>query len=99
MCLANGKKRLSFMTMSMQVSRVFARACFFFVAGVILASLFIWSMAQGILIHVTRPDFAIVSDRDTTAFAYYFVGWISGVAALALYWQSKNLFHYAEIAK
>ncbi len=78
---------------------VFAKAGFFFVVGVILASLFIWSMMQGLLIHLTRPDFAIISDRDTTAFAYYFVSWISGVAALALYWQAKNLFHYAEISK
>ena len=87
------------MTMSHEVRGVFTKAGFFFVVGVILASLFAWSMMQGILVHVTRPDLTIVTDRDTTAFAYYFIGWISGVAALALYWQAKNLYHYAEISK
>lgn len=87
------------MPMNREVRVVFAKACFFFVVGVILASLFLWSMMQGILVHMTRPDLAIISDRDTTAFAYYFIGWISGVAALALYWQAKSLYHYAEISR
>ena len=76
-----------------------SESVFFFIVGVILASLFVWSMMQGILIHITRPDFAIITDRDTTAFAYYFVGWVSGVGALALYWQAKNLFHFARISQ
>ena len=87
------------MPMRNEVRGIFLRSFFFFVVGVVLASMFIWSMMQGILIHVTRPDFAIITDRDTTAFAYYFIGWISGVAALALYWQAKSLYHYAEISK
>ncbi len=87
------------MPMRNEVRTIFLRSFFFFVVGVVLASMFIWSMMQGILIHVTRPDFAIITDRDTTAFAYYFIGWISGVAALALYWQAKSLYHYAEISK
>ncbi|HLC80091.1 MAG TPA: hypothetical protein VJG83_06800 [archaeon] len=84
--------------MNLQVREMMAKAIFFFIVGVILASLFIWSMMQGILIHVTRPDFAIITDRDTTAFVYYFVGWICGVASLALYWQARNLFHFARIS-
>lgn len=85
--------------MEKQVREIFARSIFFFVVGVVLASLFLWSMMQGILIHATRPSLTIPTDRDVLALSYYFVGWISGVAALALYWQAKNLYHYAEISK
>ena len=85
--------------MNTEVKAMLSESVFFFIVGVILASLFVWSMMQGILIHITRPDFAIITDRDTTAFAYYFVGWVSGVGALALYWQAKNLFHFARISQ
>ena len=77
--------------MAAEVKNMFAKATFFFIVGVILASLFVWSMINGILLHLSH-DFHI-------AFAYYFIAWVSGVAALTLYWQSKNLFHYAEISK
>ena len=70
---------------------MFVRGVFFFTLGVILASLFMWSMVNGVATHL-GGDFS-------SAFAYYFVGWISGVAALALYWQAKHLFHFAEISK
>ncbi|MCR4368952.1 MAG: hypothetical protein NUV67_03535 [archaeon] len=77
--------------MDKQVFEMFARGAFFFVVGVILASLFMWSMMQGVAIHL--------KGNDSVAFSYYFVGWMSGVAALSLYWQAKNLLHFAEISK
>lgn len=85
--------------MNRQVRVMFLESLFFFVAGVILASFFIWSMVQGVLLHTTPAGPGADPSKDTIAFGYYFVGWVSGVAALALYWQAKNLFHYAEISK
>ncbi len=78
---------------------MFVRATLFFVFGVILSSLFIWSIMQGVMIHLSHPDNVILSQKDAAAFSYYFVGWISGIGALALYWQAKKLFHLAEISK
>jgi len=77
--------------MDKQVTEMFVKAVFFFTMGVILASLFMWSMMQGITTHF--------NGNDTGAFQFYFVGWMSGVAALSLYWQSKNLFHFAKISR
>lgn len=85
--------------MNKQVIEMFVKSVFFFVTGVILASLFVWSMMQGILIHMTNPGRSGFPAPDSIAFTYYFVGWISGVAALALYWQAKNLFHFAKISQ
>lgn len=69
---------------------MFTQAVFFFIVGVILASLFVWSMMQGILAHF--------NSNDSLAFTYYFVGWISGIAALSLYWQARRIFHFAKIS-
>jgi len=77
--------------MDKQVKEMFIKATTFFVFGVVLASLFVWSMMQGIIAHFANDN--------SLAFSYYFVGWISGVAALSLYWQAKSLFHYATISK
>ena len=78
------------MSIAKTVHLTVAKSVFFFMAGVILASLFVWSMVQGHIMHTKGLN---------DAFAYYFVGWFSGVAALALYWQAKNLYHYAEISR
>ena len=77
--------------MNSQVMEMMGKAIFFFAIGVILASLFMWSMMQGVTHHL--------DGNDTTAFTYYFVGWISGVAGFALYFQAKNLFHFARISQ
>ena len=74
-----------------QVREMFVKSVFFFVVGVALASLFMWSMMQGVTTHL--------SANDAGAFPYYVVGWISGVAALSLYWQAKSLFHFAKISR
>ena len=76
--------------MDKQVKEMFIRAVIFFTFGVILASLFVWCMMQGIISHFAG---------NSVAFSYYFVGWISGIAALSLYWQAKILFHFATISK
>lgn len=77
--------------MNKQVMEMFSKAVFFFVVGVVLASLFAWSMMQGIVFHL--------QGNSPQAFAYYFVGWISGVGGISLYWQAKSLFHYAKISQ
>ena len=77
--------------MEVQVKEMFIKAAFFFITGVILASLFVWSMMQGVLAHF--------SGGDSVAFSYYFVAWLSGIAGLSLYWQAKKLFHFAKISK
>ncbi|HLC93205.1 MAG TPA: hypothetical protein VJH23_05875 [archaeon] len=77
--------------MNNQVMEMMGKSIFFFVVGVILASLFAWSMMQGISLHLTG--------NSSIAFGFYFVGWISGVGALALYWQARSLFHFARISQ
>ena len=77
--------------MEKQVKEIFFKATFFFVSGVILASLFMWSMMQGVVAHL--------SGDSSLAFSYYFIGWISGVGAISLYWQAKYLFHFAKISR
>ena len=77
--------------MNSQVREMLGKSVFFFAVGVVLASLFAWSMMQGIVLHI--------AGKSTVAFGFYFVGWISGVGAFALYWQAKNLFHFARISQ
>jgi hypothetical protein len=72
-------------------TKVFGKSISFFVYGVALGSLFIWCIIQGIKVHL--------NNMETLAFSYYFLGWVSGVGGLALYWQAKRLFHFAEISK
>ncbi|MFH1586723.1 MAG: hypothetical protein ABID38_02610 [Candidatus Diapherotrites archaeon] len=71
--------------------KMFVKSAFFFTVGVILASLFAWTLVTGILAHI--------GGDSTLAFSLYFVAWLSGIAALSLYWQAKNLFHYAKISE
>ncbi|VVC00184.1 Uncharacterised protein [uncultured archaeon] len=70
---------------------VFLRSVSFFIYGVALASLFIWCIMQGIILHL--------AGKSLDAFPYYFIGWVSGVGGLALYWQAQSLYHYAEISR
>lgn len=72
-------------------SDAFLKAVFFFFSGVALASLFVWSVLQGILIHL--------SGNIYLAFPYYFMGWFAGVGGITLYWQAKKLFYFADISK
>ncbi len=70
---------------------LFIRASFFFIVGVVLASLFIWCLLQGALIHLMG--------NHVIALFYYLLAWLAGLAALALYMQAKSLFHYAKITE
>ncbi|MBS3062698.1 MAG: hypothetical protein J4203_02410 [Candidatus Diapherotrites archaeon] len=70
---------------------MFGRAVGFFVLGVTLASLFVWCLVQGVLAHI--------AGNPNTALIYYFVAWLSGVSGMTLYWQAKNLLHYAKISQ
>lgn len=74
-----------------ETTQLFSRSVAFFIYGVALGSLFLWCIIQGIRTHLSGSEMA--------AFSYYFLGWVSGVGGLALYWQAKNLFHFAEISK
>ena len=82
-----------------QVKELFMDSVFFFIVGVVLGSLFVWCMIQGALIHLSGTTGPFFTDKDALAYSFYFIGWICGVGALALYWQAKNRFHYAEISK
>ncbi len=70
---------------------MFVKAAVIFVSGVILASLFVWALMQGVIIHW--------SGDATQSMLYYFTAWLSGIAAFTLYIQAKMLFHYARLSK
>ena len=59
--------------------------------GVIFATLFVWSLVEGVLVHT--------SGMMETALMYYLAAWLSGIGAFALYMQSKNLFRYAKLSE
>lgn len=73
-----------------QVTAIFLRGTFFFIVGVIFATLFVWSLVEGILSHMRNGQFT---------FIYYFAAWLSGVGAFTLYIQAKSILHYAKISK
>ena len=71
---------------------MFLKGIFYFVLGVAFATLFVWSMVQGILIHMTAGG-------PEAAFAYYFAAWLAGIGGLVLGIQAKQLIHYASISE
>ncbi len=73
-----------------QSKSMFVKAVFFFVIGVVLASLFIWCLIQGITIH-------LIGDT-TTPMMYYVAAWLAGVGGFTLYMQARSLFHFAKIS-
>jgi len=73
-----------------KVKFMFVKGIFFFVVGVILATLFVWSMVQGVLSHMNGGEYT---------FPYYFASWVAGIGALTLYLQAKQLIHYASISE
>lgn len=73
-----------------EVRIMFVKAVFFFMVGVILASLFAWIAIQGVRVHL--------SGDAASAYTYYFVAWLSGIAAFILYHQARATFHYAKIS-
>ncbi len=74
-----------------RVKGTFLKGAFFFIVGVILATLFVWSMVQGVLLHTMDANSEII-------LLYYFAAWLAGVGALTLYLQAKQLIHYASIS-
>jgi hypothetical protein len=73
-----------------QVKAMFFKGAFFFTIGVVLATLFVWSMVQGVMSHLTGGDYALF---------YYFASWLAGIGGLTLYLQAKQILHYATISK
>ncbi len=71
---------------------MFLKGGFFFIVGVVLATLFVWSMVQGILSHLG-------SGGSEITFLYYFAAWIAGIGGLFLGLQAKQLIHYASISE
>lgn len=67
-----------------------AKAAFFFIIGVVLATLFVWCIVQGFMIHTTG--------NSQVALVYYFLAWIAGIAALGNGVQARAMFHYAKLA-
>ncbi len=72
------------------VKFMFIKGSFFFIIGVILATLFVWSMVEGVLSHMRGGEY--------TQF-YYFASWLAGIGALTLYIQARQLIHYASISE
>jgi len=73
-----------------KVKLMFFKGAFFFIVGVVLATLFVWSMVQGVLMHMANGEFT---------FLYYFAAWLAGIGGLVLGIQSKQLIHYASISE
>lgn len=71
-------------------TKIFIKSAFFFSMGVILSTLFIWALIEGLLTHLTR--------EIAVALVYYFAAWLSGVAAIGLYWQAKKDYRYAQLS-
>jgi len=59
--------------------------------GVILSTLFIWSLIEGIVTHFHR--------EIVIALMYYFAAWLSGIAAMGLYWQASKDYKYAQLSE
>jgi len=75
-----------------KVKFMFLKGVFYFVLGVAFATLFVWSMVQGILVHMTTGG-------TDAAFVYYFAAWLAGIGGLVLGIQAKQLIHYASISE
>ena len=73
-----------------RVSEMFFKGAFFFIVGVALATLFVWSMVQGVLSHMAGGEFTLY---------YYFASWLAGIGGLTLYHQAKEILHYASISE
>ncbi len=78
--------------MMQKVRFMFLKGIFYFVLGVAFATLFVWSMVQGILIHMTAGG-------TEAAFGYYFAAWLAGIGGLVLGIQARQLIHYASISE
>jgi len=74
------------------VVSIFIESILIFFAGVVLATLFIWNLVQGIVIQFEGIE-------SITPLVHYFSAWLSGIAAFWLYFRAKQLFHYAKISK
>ena len=74
------------------VTRMFLKGGFFFIIGVAFATLFVWSMVQGILNHIELGG-------NEVTFLYYFAAWLAGIGGLVLGMQSRQLIHYASISE
>ena len=72
-------------------TKIFIKSAFFFSMGVILSTLFVWALIEGIMTHFAR-EIAI-------ALLYYFAAWLSGIAAIGLYWQSRKDYRYAQLSE
>jgi hypothetical protein len=66
-----------------------AKAIIFFSYGIILASLFILCLVNGIILHLQGAVF--------NAWGYYLLGFLSGAASIANYLQAKHHQDWASI--
>ncbi|MBN2067128.1 MAG: hypothetical protein JW744_01530 [Candidatus Diapherotrites archaeon] len=73
-----------------QVALMFVRGAFFFIVGVILATLFVWCLVEGAMSHLSSGPYTL---------AYYFASFVAGVGAFTLYHEAKSVLHYAQISK
>jgi len=69
--------------------KIFLKAAFFFIIGVALATLFFWTLIEGLLEQL--------ANHPLPSLAFYFIAFLSGIAAVYNYLQSRILFHYAKL--
>jgi hypothetical protein len=74
----------------MRKKRMAAKGIFYFIFGVAFATLFTWTLVQGVMSHLSSGQYTLL---------YYFAAWFAGVGALTLYRQSKEMLHVAEISE
>ena len=70
--------------------RLFTKAAFFFIIGVMLASLFAWTFVQGFFEHS--------AGNGLEALILYFVAFLAGVAAIYNYIQARSNFQFAKMS-
>ena len=75
---------------SIEFRKLFVRSMFFFIIGVVLASLFLWTIVQGVMLQL--------SGESQVAIICYFLAFMAGIAALYNYMQAKTTFHYAKLS-
>ncbi|MDO8647368.1 MAG: hypothetical protein Q7R70_03060 [Candidatus Diapherotrites archaeon] len=72
-----------------KTKKIFAKSAIQFIIGVILATLFFWTMIEGLLEQI--------ANNHTMSFGFYFLAFLAGIAAIYNYIQAKELFHFAKL--
>ena len=75
--------------MRQKTNKIFIKSAIHFIIGVALATLFFWTVIEGLLEQT--------ANHHTMSFAFYFIAFMAGIAAIYNYIQAKELFHFAKL--